>query len=100
MRKWKDDDDAAAANMKPGVLFEIMGMHASTSALGSGRSLEAVRVDVLGIVIMTRFSIYALRVRPQLSARQSIRWGILIGTSVGFGFNFKFMKTAALGLAQ
>ena len=82
-KKVKDDDDAAAKNMKPGMLFEIMGIY-----LGAEEA-----VDMLGLVIMARFSIYALRVRPQVRARNTLMLGLLMACAYGF------IKMAALGAA-
>ena len=59
--------------------------------IGGTYLLMEEMVDALVIVLLARYSIYALRVRPQMSARSSLTLGWL--TSCIFGF----MKMAALG---
>ena len=81
LRRGLDDDDHVQTT--PGELAEIGGTYL----------LMEEMVDALVIVLLARYSIYALRVRPQLSMRSAL---IMLGwlTSCIFGF----MKMAALGL--
>ena len=65
-----DDDDEYERNT-PTELAEIAGIFLL---------MEEV-VDALGLVIMARFRIYALRVRPQLSARVVLLLGVMTGTA-------------------
>ena len=78
LRRGLDDDHIQTT---PGELAEIGGTYLL---------MEEV-VDALVIVLLARHSIYALRVRPQMSVRSSVTLGWL--TSCVFGW----MKMAALG---
>ena len=79
LRRGCDDDDHVQTT--PGELAEIGGTYL----------LMEEMVDALVIVLLARYSINALRVRPRLSVRSSLVLGLL--TSGVFGF----MKMAALG---
>ena len=67
-----DDDDEYERNT-PSELAEIAGIFLL---------MEEV-VDALGLVIMARFRIYALRVRPQLSMRNVVLLGVTIADIYG-----------------
>ena len=76
-----DDDDAHF--MTPSELAEVGTWYLA---------MEEV-VDALVLVMMARFNIYALRVRPTLSARVTLNQGLLCSCIFGF------IKMGALGTA-
>ena len=54
-----DDDGAADAAATPSELAQIAGIYLAMEEL----------VDMLGLVVLARFNIYALRVRPHLGVQ-------------------------------
>ena len=82
MRRHIDDDEEQAAPT-PGELAEIAAIYLA---------MEEV-VDMLTLVLMVTCSIYALRVRPQMSVRTCIFQGLVMSCCYGF------LKMAALANA-